>query len=78
MIDAGRCEPGTQSGLMANKIASASAGACRTKPPERRSDCPISYSLDIFGERWTLRVIRGLVPALPLWSSSSSARTLTS
>lgn len=28
---------------------------------ERRSDCPISYSLDIFGDRWTLLVVRDLV-----------------
>ncbi len=27
----------------------------------RRSDCPISYSLDIFGDKWTLLVIRDLV-----------------
>ena len=27
----------------------------------RRSDCPISYSLDIFGDKWTLLVIRDLI-----------------
>ena len=27
----------------------------------RRSSCPISYSLDIFGDKWTLLVIRDLV-----------------
>ena len=26
----------------------------------RRSDCPISYALDIFGDRWTLLVLRDL------------------
>src|SRR5262245_10487504 len=29
--------------------------------PERRSDCPVSYSLDIFGDRWTLLVVRDIV-----------------
>jgi len=28
---------------------------------ERRSDCPISYVLDIFGDRWTFLVIRDLL-----------------
>ncbi len=28
---------------------------------ERRSDCPISYVLDIFGDKWTLLVIRDLL-----------------
>lgn len=27
---------------------------------ERRSDCPISFSLDLLGDRWTLLVIRDL------------------
>lgn len=27
----------------------------------RRSDCPISYGLDIFGDRWTLLVLRDLL-----------------
>ena len=27
----------------------------------RRSDCPISFALDIFGDRWTLLVIRDLL-----------------
>ena len=26
----------------------------------RRSDCPISFALDVFGDRWTLLVIRDL------------------
>ena len=26
----------------------------------RRSDCPISFALDLFGYRWTLLVIREL------------------
>ena len=29
----------------------------------RRSDCPISYSLDLFGDRWTLLVLRDLLLA---------------
>ncbi len=28
---------------------------------ERRSDCPISYVLDIFGDKWTFLVIRDLL-----------------
>lgn len=27
----------------------------------RRSSCPISYALDIFGDKWTLLVIRDLI-----------------
>ena len=30
-------------------------------PPERRSPCPVACALDIFGDRWTLLVIRDLV-----------------
>ncbi len=29
--------------------------------PDRRSPCPVACSLDIFGDRWTLLVIRDLV-----------------
>lgn len=29
----------------------------------RRSDCPISFSLDLFGDRWTLLVLRDLLLA---------------
>lgn len=28
---------------------------------KRRSDCPISYALDIFGDKWTLLIIRDIV-----------------
>ncbi len=31
------------------------------KPPRRRSDCPTAYALDVFGDRWTLLVIRDLL-----------------
>lgn len=31
------------------------------KASPRRSDCPISYALDIFGDKWTLLVIRDLL-----------------
>ena len=30
-------------------------------PPERRSPCPVACALDVFGDRWTLLVIRDLV-----------------
>ncbi len=32
-----------------------------TKTARQRSSCPIRYSLDIFGDRWTLLVLRDLV-----------------
>ena len=36
--------------------------SCMTDLPDtRRSDCPISFSLDIFGDRWTLLVLRDLL-----------------
>jgi DNA-binding HxlR family transcriptional regulator len=28
---------------------------------KRRSDCPISYALDIFGDKWSLLIIRDLI-----------------
>ena len=31
------------------------------KPSEKRSDCPISSSLDIFGDRWSLLIVRDLM-----------------
>lgn len=31
------------------------------KAPARRSPCPVSCSLDLFGDRWTLLVIRDLI-----------------
>ena len=30
-------------------------------PTERRSPCPVSCALDLFGDRWTLLVIRDLM-----------------
>lgn len=33
----------------------------KTRPNQRRSPCPVACSLDIFGDRWTLLVIRDLV-----------------
>lgn len=30
-------------------------------PPPRRSPCPVSCALDLFGDRWTLLVIRDLM-----------------
>jgi len=32
-----------------------------TRKHQRRSDCPISYALDIFGEKWTLLIIRDML-----------------
>lgn len=31
------------------------------KRVKRRSDCPISFALDIFGDKWTLLVVRDLM-----------------
>ncbi len=31
------------------------------EPPSRRSPCPVSCALDLFGDRWTLLVIRDLM-----------------
>src|SRR5690349_14238085 len=31
------------------------------QPYQRRSDCPISFSLDIFGDKWSLLIIRDMV-----------------
>ena len=33
----------------------------RKKLPPRRSDCPISYALDLVGDKWTLIVLRDLM-----------------
>lgn len=33
----------------------------RTRPPERRSGCPVSISLEVFGDRWSLLVVRDLM-----------------
>ncbi|MEO6284277.1 MAG: helix-turn-helix domain-containing protein [Dyadobacter sp.] len=31
------------------------------KPIATRSDCPISFSLDIFGDKWTLLILRDMI-----------------
>ena len=31
------------------------------QPPARRSKCPHAYALDIFGDRWTLLIVRDLM-----------------
>ena len=31
-----------------------------SKVPERRSPCPVACSLDVFGDKWTLLVVRDL------------------
>lgn len=36
--------------------------ASDSRPPEaRRSPCPVACSLDVFGDRWTLLVVRDLI-----------------
>lgn len=34
---------------------------CRMKKIKRRSDCPISFGLDLFGDKWTLLIIRDIM-----------------
>ncbi len=31
------------------------------KPINSRSNCPISYSLDLFGDKWTLLILRDMI-----------------
>ncbi len=31
------------------------------KPVTTRSPCPISYSLDLFGDKWTLLILRDII-----------------
>ena len=33
----------------------------KTEPPPRRLPCPVACALDLFGDRWTLLVIRDLL-----------------
>lgn len=42
--------------MMAVMMNEKSGKTCRTK----RSDCPVSSALDVFGDRWTLVVVRDL------------------
>ena len=36
-------------------------GQARKAPAKRRSPCPLACSLDTFGDRWTLLIVRDLV-----------------
>lgn len=31
------------------------------KPPARRSECPIAFGLDLFGDKWTLLILRDIL-----------------
>jgi DNA-binding HxlR family transcriptional regulator len=31
------------------------------RQPKRRSDCPISYALDLFGDKWSLLIMRDIL-----------------
>ena len=33
----------------------------RTEKSKRRSNCPISFALDIFGDKWSLLIVRDIV-----------------
>lgn len=39
----------------------ASKRETKRRKEERRSDCPIGFALDAFGDRWTLLVVRDLL-----------------
>lgn len=41
------------------KAASSSSASAKSAP--RRSPCPVACALDVFGDRWTLLVIRDLI-----------------
>lgn len=32
-----------------------------TKPTNRRSECPIAFGLDLFGDKWTLLILRDML-----------------
>ena len=42
-------------------VASHSRDAMKLTPPSLRSGCPIATSLDVFGDRWTLVIVRDLL-----------------
>lgn len=44
-----------------SKNASQRAENEKPPAPERRSPCPVACSLDLFGDRWTLLVVRDLI-----------------
>lgn len=33
----------------------------KTRELQRRSDCPVSYALDLFGDKWALLIIRDML-----------------
>lgn len=45
--------------MLAN-FSGMSAEGSSEKPAARRSRCPIAFSLDVFGDRWTLLVLRDM------------------
>jgi DNA-binding HxlR family transcriptional regulator len=52
--------PRSDAGPIAGAVAPAYIGRMNTNP-NRRSDCPINYALEHFGDRWTLLVIRDML-----------------
>ncbi len=47
--------------MPSRKPAQKDSTSLRKTTPARRSPCPVSCALDLFGDRWTLLVIRDLV-----------------
>ena len=45
----------------------------RDDPPARRSCCPVSCTLDILGDRWTLLVVRDLFRGVDRFSGFASS-----
>jgi DNA-binding HxlR family transcriptional regulator len=61
------CKPSANDGTVRLHFASVTANFSGMsaerpagKPSERRSRCPIAFSLDVFGDRWTLLVLRDM------------------
>lgn len=45
----------------------------KTTGPERRSPCPVACGLDLFGDRWTLLVVRDLMMGAERFKQFSAA-----
>ncbi len=46
---------------LATSLASCKRATVGVVLTRRRSDCPISFALDVFGDRWTLLIVRDLM-----------------
>ena len=53
--------PASPQNLLANRQASPAIVSLVPQKPPHRSGCPVSISLEIFGDRWSLLIIRDLM-----------------